>query len=345
VRGWKPTGFNKADQDSAVKSSALAEVLEPRLLQSGIEVRILDTELGPAGAISSALADQSDLDAVHLFAHGASGEIHLGGASLDATSLQQNAGEVASWGDAFSASGDFLIYGCDVAAGATGQAFTDQLSLLTGTDVAASKDVTGHSSLGGDWELEYVVGHRGLNATGDLDVSSSLTLRGVEGGTSTITTTAGFRFMEIQAGSAETISVTLEHLVLVETSPESRSGGILAISENADLVASNVQFLGATGPENGGAISNRGTLVLTDSRFDGNSATQQGGAIWNAGTSQLTNVEFSNNSADRAGGAVFNDTSGVMSGSGWLFDSNQAGEGAGLFSQGAVSNGEEVTAP
>jgi hypothetical protein len=32
------------------------------------------------------------------------------------------------------------------------------LALLTGADVAASDDLTGHGSLGGDWDLEYRVG-------------------------------------------------------------------------------------------------------------------------------------------------------------------------------------------
>ena len=33
-----------------------------------------------------------------------------------------------------------------------------QLAELTGADVAASDDLTGHASLGGDWELESHIG-------------------------------------------------------------------------------------------------------------------------------------------------------------------------------------------
>src|SRR5262249_40537568 len=62
------------------------------------------------------------------------------------------------WGNALKSTGDILIYGCDVAEGASGRKFVDTLSKLTGADVAASTNVTGATSLGGDWNLEYAAG-------------------------------------------------------------------------------------------------------------------------------------------------------------------------------------------
>ena len=55
-------------------------------------------------------------------------------------------------------SGDLLLYGCNVGAGASGQQFVESLAQLTGADVAASDDVTGGVAVGGDWELESVTG-------------------------------------------------------------------------------------------------------------------------------------------------------------------------------------------
>ncbi len=52
---------------------------------------------------------------------------------------------------ALDEAGDILIYGCDVASGADGQALIDTISHLTGADVAASIDKTGGVSAGGDW--------------------------------------------------------------------------------------------------------------------------------------------------------------------------------------------------
>lgn len=51
-----------------------------------------------------------------------------------------------------------MIYGCDIAGGEEGLALLEKLNSLTGTDIAASDDRTGHATLGGDWEFEYRVG-------------------------------------------------------------------------------------------------------------------------------------------------------------------------------------------
>ena len=53
---------------------------------------------------------------------------------------------------------DLLFYGCDVAATSDGQELIESMAALTGVDVAASDDLTGHADLGGDWLLEYSTG-------------------------------------------------------------------------------------------------------------------------------------------------------------------------------------------
>ena len=57
-----------------------------------------------------------------------------------------------------AADADLLIYGCDVASSESGTDLIDSLGLLTGADVAASDDITGHQTLDGDWDFEYTVG-------------------------------------------------------------------------------------------------------------------------------------------------------------------------------------------
>jgi Domain of unknown function (DUF4347)/Lipase (class 3) len=61
-------------------------------------------------------------------------------------------------GHALTDSGDLLLYGCNVGAGATGQQFVETLAQMTGADVAASDDVTGGVAVGGDWVLESATG-------------------------------------------------------------------------------------------------------------------------------------------------------------------------------------------
>ena len=108
-----------------------------------IEVRLLDTERDGIEQISQALAGYSDLDAVHFLSHGTDGAVQLGATWLDRNSLQAMAGSIAQWRASLSADADLLFYGCDLAASPVGIAFVEQLSLLTGADVAASVDRTG----------------------------------------------------------------------------------------------------------------------------------------------------------------------------------------------------------
>ena len=66
--------------------------------------------------------------------------------------------QLASWADALTEDADLLFYGCDLAGNAEGEQFIESISAITGADVAASDDVTGHESQAGDWELEVSTG-------------------------------------------------------------------------------------------------------------------------------------------------------------------------------------------
>ncbi len=139
------------------------EALVDSLVQSSdrshqIEVVILERERDGIEQISTALAAYDDLDAVHLISHGSDGSIQLGDTLLDSATLEQNQAGVALWANAFTETGDILIYGCNLAASEAGQSLINELAGLTLADVAASDDLTGHASLGGDWELEHAVG-------------------------------------------------------------------------------------------------------------------------------------------------------------------------------------------
>ncbi|MDB5772902.1 MAG: tandem-95 repeat protein, partial [Burkholderia sp.] len=123
-----------------------------------IEVLVLDPSRDSIDQISAALAGRHDLAAIHILSHGASGQLQLGATTLDSAQLTARADEISRWGQALQADGDILLYGCDVAADASGAAFVHQLSALTGADVAASDDLTGDNLLQGDWTLEYTTG-------------------------------------------------------------------------------------------------------------------------------------------------------------------------------------------
>ncbi len=133
----------------------LADILNQSGNDRHFSVVILDAEQDGIAQISDALKHYDNLDAVHLITHGESGTLQLGSNRLDAASLSDRASEIGGWARAFTDDADLLLYGCDVASDAKGEAFLVTLSQLTRADVAASSDLTGHAALGGNWVLEY----------------------------------------------------------------------------------------------------------------------------------------------------------------------------------------------
>jgi hypothetical protein len=123
-----------------------------------IEVVLLDSERDGIEQISETLQGLDDLDAVHIISHGDDGSINLGNTSLNANTLSENNLSIALWANAFTESGDILIYGCNLAETEAGQSLIGDISNLTLADVAASTDLTGAASQGGDWDLEFNAG-------------------------------------------------------------------------------------------------------------------------------------------------------------------------------------------
>ena len=136
------------------------------------EVVILDNSVDGISQITETLGHYTNLSAVHILSHGSDGSIDLGGSQLDAEALAESAELVRTWSNAFSETGDLLIYGCDLAASEEGTSLVNTLSWLTGTDVAASDDLTGSALLGGDWELEYQAGQIETDVFVSADVQS-----------------------------------------------------------------------------------------------------------------------------------------------------------------------------
>ncbi|BBI49681.1 hypothetical protein HORIV_21020 [Vreelandella olivaria] len=114
----------------------------------------------------------SGYDAIHIVSHGSEGQIHLGNFTLDASAIDTRASDLAQLGAALNEEGDLLLYGCSVASG-EGQDFIAALAQATQVDVAASDDLTGAASLGGDWELESSVGEIGASLALSADVTES----------------------------------------------------------------------------------------------------------------------------------------------------------------------------
>ena len=131
------------------------ELLASRSDGREIEVIALDTGRDGIEQVSGALEGRSGLAAVHFITHASDGQINLGNTGLNSATLEQNRAMVSRWGNALTESGDILFYGCNIAADSAGQSLLNNIAELTGTDVAASEDLTGNARLGGDWLLEF----------------------------------------------------------------------------------------------------------------------------------------------------------------------------------------------
>ena len=128
-------------------------------MDPNIEVVMLDGGQDGVEQIANTLSVRTGIDAVHLISHGNAGELHLGTGSLTAESMSgQYADELATIQHSLSEQADILVYGCDFAKGEAGQLAVDRLADMTGADVEASNDLTGHISLDGDWDFEVKTG-------------------------------------------------------------------------------------------------------------------------------------------------------------------------------------------
>ena len=123
-----------------------------------LQLFVLDGQRDGVEQVGQILAQFRDLDAVHLLSHGTADGLQLGSTWLDGRSMLGHSEAIRSWQRAFGADGDLLLYGCDLAATDAGRSLVHSLAEWTGADVAASTDLTGHTLLGGDWDLEYRTG-------------------------------------------------------------------------------------------------------------------------------------------------------------------------------------------
>ncbi len=108
--------------------------------------------------ITQVLSQRTNVESIHIVAHGHEGQIQLGNQLVDAETIQQRQTSVAAWSASLTDSADILIYGCETGAGTDGLNLVNRIARLTGADVAASIDKTGSASLDGDWDFERIVG-------------------------------------------------------------------------------------------------------------------------------------------------------------------------------------------
>lgn len=125
---------------------------------SSFRVLRLDPSKEGLSQLVEAVANATDIPAIHILSHGSEGTLQLGSTILNTSNLRKFSSELSAIGSSLSIDGDIFLYGCNIAANENGFSFIKNLSEYSHADVAASINSTGSSALGGDWLLESSTG-------------------------------------------------------------------------------------------------------------------------------------------------------------------------------------------
>ncbi|MFT5324549.1 MAG: hypothetical protein ACI8P0_002411, partial [Planctomycetaceae bacterium] len=266
------------------------------------EVVLLSSSRDGIEQITEALAARSDLDAVHIVSHGTDSAVKIGSTWLTQDNLAGYVGDILKWQNALSVDADLLFYGCNLADSDAGQSLLESVQMLTGADVAASDDDTGHAIFGADWELEYQVGQIETQVAFSQDVQDNWghLLNVAVDNTSTGTSTGGgITISHTTAGA--------DRLLLVGVSIDEAS------DESVDKVTYNGHFLTHVGSvENVENVTEIWALVNPDLgthnvviTFTGTTDGNTAGVMSFTGVDQSTPLgTFASNSGNGGSGSV-----------------------------------------
>jgi hypothetical protein len=303
------------------------------------KIVILDDKRSGIEQITQALASESGIEAVHVVSHGNQGSLKLGADVLNGNDIENFNTKLKQWGNALTENGDILLYGCDVAAGETGNNFVKRLSELTGADVAASNDLTGNAVKGGDWDLEIVTGqiesavpfNRQAMEDYEYTLANFDVTVATDNGTGTVAGTLSKAIFDANAAAGDD-TITLNTNVTVT--------GVMQtiVNSNIDFIGNNFSVSGGesfrpffvkSGSVNFTNLTITKGLAVGGFAFDGGRGAGMGGGlfIYN-GTVAVNNVIFSNNVAV-GGFFVENGLSGDSGGG--MFGASNYGGGGGLF--------------
>lgn len=156
-----------AAEDTAAREPVVVAFIDDRVdnyeaivssLDSSVKTHVLGSEDAGISVVAEELKSGGQVDTVMIFSHGGQGWFQLGSDTFNDNTLTEKQQEISSWSESLTAEADIQIFGCSVAEGTIGNDFIKHLSDITGADVAASIDASGHETLGGNWFLERTTG-------------------------------------------------------------------------------------------------------------------------------------------------------------------------------------------
>jgi hypothetical protein len=290
------------------------------------DVFVLDANRDGVEQISEVLKTRSDVRSLHVISHSEDNAIKLGNVWLGDSNLDGYAGQIAFWKQGLASDADILLYGCDLASNESGRSFVEALSELTETDVAASDDDTGHHTYRGDWDLEY--------QTGAIETSVALSSNFQDEwfgklATITVTTTSDDVNLDMQTSLREAIIQA------------NAGGGGDTIVLSAGLYSLN--RVGNDAIAFYGDLDIRSTITIQGAGvgqtiIDGGGIDRVFEVTTNLSSLTLTNLTVQGGSTGGFGGGIFvQHGNSTLSLQNVVVTSNTGTQGAGIYSNGAIS--------
>jgi len=180
-------------------------------------------------------------------------------------------------------------------------------------------------------------------ATGDIDISEAVTIRGAGAATTLVdgngAVTGDRIFHFLSTADASGVS----GLTLSNGNASAHGGAIYTTN---DLAVDDVIFQNNQAGSNGGALASwttTATMTVSNATFTGNTANSYGGAILAGGILELSTSAFSNNSAQGLGGAIYGHNGSTLNISGCTIDGSTTAWGAVSTNDGATINISDST--
>lgn len=166
-------------------------------------------------------------------------------------------------------------------------------------------------------------------ASGDLDITGSVTINGGGMGITIVDGLNSDRVFDIHFGAQATLSG-----LTIQNGAAANGAGINA---NGDLTLRNSRVTGAIASSVGGAIYAGGPITVTNSRLDGNQANAGGAIFISYLPATVERTEISGNSVAAGGGGIYSSGTLYLSNS-TLSGNSAGGDGGGLFVVESPSN-------